>query len=166
MESKYNDVEQLFIKEILDQHGEFLTDLFVDSIQSKKLEDTGTLLNAISYKVEKRGNNFVLNFQFPDYGRFVEIRFHKSKNTQKLLQLNTNRKLWNIRGKDKPKKKSKDARWYTKNVYGSQNKLISRLGTEFTEQEITRLKNIIAESQRKGTYASLLAGSNTNTKAI
>lgn len=165
MDGKYNDVEQLFIKEILDQHGEFLTDLFIQSIEAKKLEDTGSLLGAISYRVLKMGNSFVLRFSFPDYGRFIEIRYHKSKNSLKLLRKNTNRQLWNIRGKNTSSKK-KDTRWYTRNVYGSQNTLISRLGTEFTKDEIMRLKNIISEAQTRGTYASLLSASGTNTYAI
>ncbi|MCX6232749.1 MAG: hypothetical protein NTZ33_14520 [Bacteroidetes bacterium] len=163
MEGKYNEVEQLFIKEILDQHGEYLTDLFVTAIEAKKLVNTGELLAGISYRVEKRGNNFILSFTFPEYGRQIEIRYHKSKNAQKLKPINTNRLLWNIRSKTDKSAKNKDARWYAKNLYGAQNTLIGRLGVEYTKDEILRLKNIIADSKTRGTYVQLLDRSVTTT---
>jgi len=165
MEAKYNELEQLFIKEILDQHGEYLTDLFVYSIEAKKLINEGELIDGISYKVEKRGNNFVLAFTFPEYGRQIEIRYFKSKNSQKLKPINTNRMLWNIRGKQQRKPKAKDTRWYSRNLYGAQNTLIGRLGSEFTKDEIARLKGIIEDSKTRGTYAQLLNRSVT-TNAI
>lgn len=165
MEGKYNEVEQLFIREILDQHGEYLTDLFVYSVEAKKLVDTGELLSGISYKVSKRGNNFVLEFTFPEYGRQIEIRYFKSKNSQKLKPINTNRMLWNIRSKTSRKPKTKDPRWYSRNLYGAQNTLIGRLGSEYTKDEIARLKGIIEDSKTRGTYAQLLNRSVT-TNAI
>lgn len=165
MESKYNEVEQLFIQEILDQHGEYLTDLFVNSIQIKKNINTGELLAGISYRVRKERNNFILSFTFPEYGRQIEIAYHKSKNSRKFAAVNTNRLLWNIRSNKDKTKKRKDTLWYSKNLYGAQNTLIGRLGSEFTKDEIMRLKAIIEDSKTRGKYSSLL-NPNSTTSAL
>lgn len=143
-DSKYNEVEQLFIREILDQHGEYLADLLTESIDEKNLIIEGELIDSIRYKVSMRGNSPVLSFSFLSHGRFIEINYFKKKseNTKRRFDTNTNRDIWNIREKQS-KKKNKDTRWYTRNVYGSQNRLIGMLGSEFTKQEIARLKNII-----------------------
>lgn len=143
MEGKYNEVELLFIQEVLDQHGEFLTDLFVDDILAKKLRrsEANTLAERIEYRVSKYGINPVLLFDFPGYGRVIEIRYHqKSINSNLLDASRTNVDIWNIK---KQKKRKKDTRWYARNLYGSVNRLLGILGSEYTEYERQRLKNIL-----------------------
>ncbi len=160
-----DDTKQLFIKEILEEHGQFLHGLFVDSLKEKSIEDTGTLMNSISYKIKRRGNNFVLNFTFPGYGRALEIKYYKSKNSQKIPTINTNRLLWNIRSKNdmdsakiqrKKNNAKRDLRWYSKNLYGSQNRLIGHLGSGYIEDEIKRLKGLLEEAKANGTYSQIL----------
>ena len=68
MEGKYNDNELLFIREVLDQHGEYLADLFIASIEKKHLRVTDDLLNSIEYKVTNFGIDPVLTFSFFGYG--------------------------------------------------------------------------------------------------
>jgi hypothetical protein len=162
MEGKYNEIELLFIREILDQHGEYLVDLLVENIESKGLIKEGNLLESLNYKVIMQGNNPVLQFSFYSYGRAIEIQyFKKSTNTRRWQQVNTNQLIWGMR-KNQARKKKKDTTWYSKTVYGSINRLIGRLGSEFTENEIQRLKGIIEEQKKRG-YSS---SSNPTTYAV
>ena len=43
--AKYNDTEQLFIREMLDMHGEYIMDLMIASIEKKDIIDEGNLSN-------------------------------------------------------------------------------------------------------------------------
>lgn len=144
------DIEQLFIREILDQHGEYLFDLLTGQIEGKNLIKEGDLLDSLQYQVRMEGDSPVLSISFYSYGRAIEINyFKKSTNTRKWQAVNTNKLLWGIRENSKPKKK-KDTTWYSRTAYGSLNRLIGRLTTEFTEKEIERLKNILAQQQASG----------------
>jgi len=154
MEGRFSELELTFIAEVLDQHGEYLTDLLVDAIESKKLisqEDKDHLIESISYDTTKYGINPVLVINFPAYGRFIEINYHKrSKNTSLLDQESANKALWGRQNsKQLRKKKQKDTRWYSKNVYGSLNRLIGILMYEFTEEERARLTNILQQQKRQ-----------------
>lgn len=154
MPGRYTDLEFEFILEILDQHGEYLSDLLVESISRKTLIDQGVLVDDIHFRVAKYGQNPVLQFSFLDYGRFIEIRYHsKSRNTT----------LWRDSHREARKailgrqvvsrnfRRKKDTRWYAKNVYGSVNRLIGKLMYEFTEEEKQRLHQILElrKSSRK-----------------
>ncbi len=163
-----SDEENLFIKEILDQHGEYISDLLSGTIESKNLIKTEELLSGIYYTVKKGiRDSWILSFSFPVYGRFIEISFHKSRTLKKWARFNSNRELFRARSREDIKpKKHKDTRWYTRNVYGSMNTLIGRIGSEFTEQERLRLRNIIQASIEKGTYSQVMGSSTTNTYVI
>ena len=154
MEGRFSELELTFIAEVLDQHGEYLTDLVVDAIESKKLisqEDKDHLIDSISYDTTKYGINPVLVMNFPAYGRFIEINYHKrSKNTGLLDQDSANKALWGrTNTKQLSRKKKKDTRWYARNVYGSLNRLIGILMYEFTEEERARLTNILQQQKRQ-----------------
>lgn len=138
------DIEFLFQEEVLDQHGEFLMDLFEDSITRKNVRESDELLESIDYKVSKRGKNRVLTIMFEQYGRFIEIRMHKRKKNK--FSVNTNQLLWGSKD-NSMKKKSKNVDWYSKNAYGSLNRLISMLMNDLSEKEIARLKGILENRQ-------------------
>jgi hypothetical protein len=144
MEGKYDDVELLFIQEVLDQHGEFVCDLLRDDIQQKRLRVSDDLLDSIDYKVSKYGIDPVLLINFISYGRAIEIAWHqRSKNTKQWVT-DTNKAVW---GNASRQKKKKNTRWYSRNVYGSVNRLLSILSSEFSEEEKNRLKNILHQTQ-------------------
>jgi len=145
MEGKYNDVELLFIKEVLDQHGEYLADLFAEDIERKKLKDTGDLLSSIDYNVKMYGIDPVLTFTFFSYGRAIEIRWHKRSDNTKNWVTNTNKVVWG-NGR-KSRKRKKNTLWYARNLYGSTNRLLSILSSEFSEEEKKRLRNILDQQQ-------------------
>jgi hypothetical protein len=144
-------IENLFIQEELDQHGEFLMDLLVEAIQEKKLLDTSALVKSMYYKINKKEGANSLSMNFYGYGRAIEIRYHTSKNSRKLLKPNTNHLLWNARGQQPPKPQwAKDARWYSKNLYGSLNRLYGRIAWGLGDQEKERLAGIIRAAADRG----------------
>ena len=140
---KFNDIELLWIREVLDQHGEYIVDLLQEAIENKNLIKEGDLQESLDYKTDYKATNPKLSISFLSYGRAIEINFHKrSKNTKTFLKPNTNQVVWGIRSQNKIKKK-KDTNFYSRNVYGSLNRLIGIIMYELGDQEIARLKNIL-----------------------
>jgi hypothetical protein len=139
-EISQKDIEFLFQEEVLSQHGEFLIDLLTETLEEKNIRVTDDLLESLNYQVSRQGQDRILKVNFFDYGRFIEIRKHKTKQ-QNRMDVNTNRLLWGV--KENKLKKGKDTDWYSKNAYGSLNRLISILMNELSKEEITRLKGIL-----------------------
>lgn len=128
----------LYIQDNLYQHGEYLIDLLRKQIIDKKLIRTGNLLNSLSFKMWQDSlGRPVLAIRFLSYGRALEIRWHKGKNRRN-FETNVRRNLWALKNK-----KIKDTRWYTRTVYGSINRLMNILASDFSENEKERLKNMI-----------------------
>ncbi len=108
MDKNFNDIELTWIKEKLDQHGEYLIDLLKKSLQEKELIQTGELEQSLSYKTSMQGQNPKLSVSFLSYGRAIEINFNKkSSNTKKWTKPNTNALLLGIRNNSKLKMKKK-----------------------------------------------------------
>lgn len=139
MSTKIEDIEFLFQEEVLGQHGEYLMDILQEAIEEKNLIDKGILRDSLDYEVVSIGRLKRLSIKFPNYGRYIEIGKHRRRSK---MDINTNRDIWGIRENSMRRKKNTD--WYTKNAYKSTNRLIGMLMYEFTEQEIARLKRIIA----------------------
>jgi hypothetical protein len=139
-EISQKDIEFLFQEEVLSQHGEFLIDLLTETLEEKNIRVTDDLLESLNYQVSRRGQDRILKVNFFEYGRFIEIRKHKTKK-QNRMDVNTNRLLWGV--KENKLKKKKDTDWYSRNAYGSLNRLISILMNELSKEEITRLKGIL-----------------------
>lgn len=137
-----DDIKFIFQEKVLKEHGDFLKDLFQESIKEKKLIVTGELLNSIDFDVIKKGDNYELNFSFYDYGRFIEINRNKRKRASK-FDSNTNRDIWGI--KENTMKRRRLTDWYTRNAYGALNRLIGVLMYEFTDEEVARIKKQISK---------------------
>ena len=137
-----NDIEDLFVREILDTHGEYIVDLLQESIEEKKLRITDELLESLDYKVVKRGGDYVLQISFLSYGRAIEIQFFKRKRNRR--DISEKQKSADFRRAQK-----KDTRFYAKNVYGSINRLLGRMSSEYGDQEIARLKGILQNRIKK-----------------
>jgi hypothetical protein len=131
------EVEALFVQEVLDTHGEYVVDLMQESIEMLNLRITDDLIDSLDYKVTKRGQDWVLSISFLSYGRAVEILSNKSK------RLRRKGNAGNIKDSKLRRAKQKDTRFYAKNVYGSINRLLGRMSSEYGDAEIARLKGII-----------------------
>jgi hypothetical protein len=140
VEISQKEIEFLFQEEVLSQHGEYLIDLLVDTLEEKNIRVSDDLLSSLNYSVSRQGEDRILKVNFFDYGRFIEIRNHKRKKERK-WEINTNRMIWRM--KENKAKKQKNTDWYSKNAYGSLNRLVSILMNELSDHEISRLKNII-----------------------
>lgn len=133
------DIEFLWQEEVLSQHGEFLMDLFQDTITEKNIRVSDDLMDSLNYSAFREGENRGLRINFFEHGRFIEIRKHKKRNR---MDTNTNAMLWGAKD-NTINKKMKDVDWYSRNAYGSLNRLISIVMNELSADEINRLKNII-----------------------
>ena len=143
MDGKYNEIELLFIERALELHGERLCDALHDQISRKKLIKSSDLLDSIRFSVSKYGIDPVLLISFISYGRAIEIAWHKkSRNTSLFAKPNTNVMLWGVHANRKATRK-KDTKWYAKTAYGSINRLISVLASDFSEEERKHLKQIL-----------------------
>lgn len=130
-----SDVEKLFVMEVLDTHGEYVVDLLADSITEKKLRITDDLIDSLDYKVTQRGSDYVLNISFMSYGRAIEIALFKSRRLRREANASDKKKI--------RRAKHKDTRFYSHNVYGSINRLLGRMSSEYSDAEIARLKGIL-----------------------
>lgn len=143
---RFDEVELLFIRETLDQHGEYLVDLLYDAIVEKNLRVSDDLLNTIEYKTDYAATNPKLSISFYSYGRAIEINYHKKTK----FESSVNRDIWGIR-ENRPTKKKKNTQFYSRNVYGSLNRLIAILSNEYTDAEKERLKQILSLQQLRAT---------------
>lgn len=135
------DIELAFIQETLSYHGEYLCDLLIETIEKKKLRVSDELLDSIRYRTFKEGDNRGLRVNFFTYGRFIEIRKHRQKLDKKnKFDDNMNADFFGLK---ENKTKHKDTDWYSKNAYGSLNRLIAMLMYELSEEETERLKGIL-----------------------
>jgi len=138
-----DQIESAFIGNELRIHAEYLSELFIQAIQKKQLIKSEGLLSAFTSSnpsnVREIGSSgvWILEFKFPDHGRLVEIQ-QKKKKRSFLTEKDARELVWGI-SSDKKKKKGKNADWYTRNVYGAQNKLIGRLMYGLTDIERERI---------------------------
>ena len=139
---EFGKIEDFFVRRQLYLHGDYVLDLLRDSIKEKNLRVTDDLLDSLKYQVHKKNESeYVLEISFLSYGRAVEIQYFKSKQKRR-EQAESGQ-----RAKDMRRAKKKDTRFYAKNVYGSLNRLIGKLGSEYTEQEKQRIKNFLEREQ-------------------
>lgn len=149
MDFNIEEAKNLFVREELDQHGEYLMDLLIGEIQNLDIIDSATLMQQLRYNIAKRGEDWILQLSFPGYGRAVEIGYYKRKRGDFNAESNDAvKQLFNIQSLEDVKRKKarrqiRKLNWYSKNVYGSLNKLYSKLSYGFSDEEIQRLKKII-----------------------
>lgn len=131
-----------FQEKVLKEHGEYLLKLFRETLASKRMRDSNTLYNDLKYEVTTEGENRIFKLYFTGYGRSLESRYNmlKSKPKFNVFQDNTNEAVW---GAKQNTVKPKNVNWYSRNAYGSMNRLIAILMYELTDEEIARLKQQI-----------------------
>lgn len=146
MEGKFDAIEMAWIKEVLQKHGRFLSDLLSKEVAEKQLHQSGSLQHSIAFKTGDYGLNPHLSFSFMSHGRFIEINWHKkSRNSKVLSAPNTNELLFGV--KSSPvKQKKKNTLWYARNIYGSLNRLIGIIMYELSDEQRARLKAMIEQS--------------------
>ncbi|MFZ4705411.1 MAG: hypothetical protein ACOYMF_05325 [Bacteroidales bacterium] len=138
MEGRFEEDELMWIRDRLNDHGEYLEELLVQEIERKKLIQTSNLKDSIFYRQVDYGLDPALQFSFPTYGRAIEVQWHRSKNTRSLQEIKVNGII--VGSKVKSNLKKKDTRWYAKTAYGSINRLIKILLYEYDDIARERIK--------------------------
>jgi len=135
-EANYKEIE-LFIREELDQHGEWLIDRFTEALERNKNVDSGTLLESFDARVGSGPDGSItLAVSFMTYGRAMEIAGRKRK--KKAAWAKKNGETWG-----KKTRRGKKVEWYNKNRYGGYGRLIRRLTAGMSEQELQRIRGIL-----------------------
>ena len=114
----YNNIEKEFIRRELQEHARYLSKLMSEDIGRKKLIQSGLLSGEFVTTKQFTVTDTQLSVKFPNYGRFIEIAYHKKR------RIKSQKDLTNP---FKRKTKKKNTRWYTHNIFGAQNRLIGRL---------------------------------------
>jgi len=153
MDKRFSDIEHNFIKWQLQNHGKYVLKIIRESIEELDLKDTGDLYSSLNYNVRanESRSEYVLEISFLGYGRAIEIQYFKSGRLRRELRADGRQPKYQRRdtrtkgqqSKDMRRAKRKDTRFYSKNVYGSINRLIGRLGSEYTEEIKNDIKNYL-----------------------
>ena len=143
-----DEIEFTFVIETLRKFGMRLQFIFMGDISEKHLIKTGNLKGGIKVEVLQSGDvGGELRFIFPDYGRFIEINYHKGSDNGFKAFGSKNRS--NMKSKNKFKSKTahkKDTRWYAKNAFGYLNSLIGELMYGFTEEVQADIRDSLLKS--------------------
>ena len=133
----------MFIREELDQHGEWLIDRFVEALEKNRNVDTGRLLESFNATTEKGADGAVsLSVSFMTYGRAMEIAGRRRK--QKSALAKKNGSAWG-----KKNRQGKKVQWYNRNRYAGYGRLIRRLAAGMSDAELQRIRGIIEEQKQK-----------------
>lgn len=134
-------IQEQFILNELNEHGDYLIDILTKGIVDAKLIDKEALIESLNFKVETVAGNPVLKVSFRSYGRVHDMKRKKSRIYE---NVNTNADIWGV--KDKVKK-TVNRTWYARNSYGSLNHLIGTLLWGLSEQKRQQLLSQIKESE-------------------
>ena len=126
-----------FVNRALENHGKRLDNLLRQTISQRRLKQKGKLLSSISHSVSSPGNPS-LKYSFYGYGRAIEIKWHKMKHNRNAYRQRGEESVFNIREK---RKRRKNTNWYSRNVYGSVNRLWSEISFGYIDHEADKLKD-------------------------
>lgn len=131
----------LWIREELSQHGEWLVDRFVDALESGGHVDTGALADSFDYRTSAEQGAQVLEVSFLTYGRLAEVRSRRTKSAERFSS-SGNHAAWGSRN-HRPKR----MQWYNKNRYAGYGRLIRRLTAGMSDAELKRIRGILERAK-------------------
>lgn len=134
-EISYKEID-LWVREELDQHGEWLVDQFVEALERGGHVVSGDLIDSFNYRTGSQGGAQTLTVTFFTYGRMMEVAARKRK--QRLAFAKKNGEVWG-RKNHRPKK----VQWYNKNRYAGYGRLIRRLTAGMSDAELQRIRGIL-----------------------
>lgn len=130
----------LWIREELSQHGEWLIDRFIEALERGRNIDTGNLVESFDYQTGSEQGAQVLTVSFPLYGRLAEVAARRHKQHLKEQQ---NRSAW-----AKKNHRPKRVQWYNKNRYAGYGRLIRRLTAGMSDAELQRIRGILERARQ------------------
>ena len=143
-EISYKEID-LWVREELSQHGEWLVDRFIEALEKGGHVVSGDLIDSFDYRTASEGGAQTLTVSFLTYGRLMEATARKRK--QKAAFAKKNGEVW-----AKQNHKSKKIQWYNKNRYAGYGRLIRRLTAGMSDHELQRIRGIL--NRAKVDYAA------------
>ena len=140
-EYDYKEIE-LFIREELSQHGEWLIDRFIEALERNENVDTGQLVESFNYTSSKLNpdGSIEMGISFMTYGRVMEIGGRKRK---KRLKEERNAQVW-----AKKNRRPKKVEWYNRNRFAGYGRLIRRLSAGMSDDELRRIRGILQRAKQ------------------
>lgn len=130
----------LFVREELSQHGEWLVDRFAEALEKNRNVDSGQLLESLNYETSTgHDGSAQLTVSFMTYGRMMEVMGRRRKQHLKEQQ---NHGVW--AKKNRPAKK---VEWYNRNRYAGYGRLIRRLAAGMSDAELQRIRGILTQAK-------------------
>ena len=131
----YKEID-LWLREELSQHGEWLVDRFVEALEKGGHVVSGDLLDSFDYQTgQGYDGSQSLTVSFLTYGRLAEVASRRRRKSMKKQQ---NHDVWGKKN-HKPKK----VQWYNKNRYAGYGRLIRRLTAGMSDHELQRIRGIL-----------------------
>lgn len=135
----YKEID-LFVREELSQHGEWLIDRFIEALERGKNVVSGDLIDSFDYQTgQGYDGSQTLTVSFLTYGRLAEVM---SRQRRSRLKEGGNRDVWGKKN-HRPKK----VQWYNKNRYGGYGRLIRRLTAGMSDRELARIRGILQRAK-------------------
>lgn len=135
----YKEID-LWVREELDQHGEWLVDRFIEALERGKNVVSGDLIDSFDYRTgQGYDGSQTLTVSFLTYGRLAEVASRRRRKSMKDQQ---NHDVWGKKN-HKPKK----VQWYNKNRYAGYGRLIRRLTAGMSDHELQRIRGILTEAK-------------------
>lgn len=139
-EASYKEID-LFIREELSQHGEWLVDRFAEALEMNRNIDTGALLDSLDYETGSGPDGSqTLAVSFMTYGRAMEIAGRRRK--RKAAWAKKNGDVWG-----KKNHRGKKVQWYNRNRYAGYGRLIRRLTAGMSDAELQRIRGILQSAK-------------------
>lgn len=139
-EPTYQEID-LWVREELSQHGEWLVDRFIEALERGGNVDTGALAESFDYSTSTEQGAQVLTVSFLTYGRLAEVRSRRAKSAERFPRSN-NRSAW-----AKKNHRPKRVQWYNKNRYAGYGRLIRRLTAGMSDAELQRIRGILERAR-------------------
>lgn len=143
-EISYKELD-LWVREELSQHGEWLVDRFIEALEKGGHVVSGDLIESFDYRTGSDNGMQTLTVSFLTYGRMMEAAARKRRQH---LKENGNHDAW-AKKNHRPKK----VQWYNKNRYAGYGRLIRRLSAGMSDAELSRIRGILY--QAKADFAAI-----------
>ena len=143
----YKEID-LWVREELSQHGEWLVDRFIEALEKGGHVVSGDLIDSFDYQTgQGYDGSQTLTVSFLTYGRLAEVA---SSRRRKSMKEQKNHDVWGKKN-HKPKK----VQWYNKNRYAGYGRLIRRLTAGMSDRELQRIHGIL--NQAKADFAAKIS---------
>ena len=144
----YKEID-LWVREELSQHGEWLVDRFIEALERGGHVVSGNLADSFDYQTGSEGGAQTLTVSFLTYGRLAEVRSRRSRAAASApasapggFAAGNNRRVW-----AKKNHRPKRVQWYNRNRYAGYGRLIRRLTAGMSDAELQRIRGILEQAK-------------------